>query len=314
MPQKNNFTNSILFGYAVVKKLLTASLDKVKLILFYQRAEVVRLFADSSLSAERPRLLITIAHITSLEEASDQRKAAPKVARLTHTIDGLLTSFAHCDAKIVVYTLPQRHITPFLPQYQLDRITVQEVSDCDPMYIGFRAQDELASQVNHFDWFMFIEDDIVIHDSLFLEKVAAFHRAVPRKNVLLFPNRYEMYEGNKSYIDLTIDGNLAWNRVSSLVMNGIKLAECTNSHSGIYCLSRAQMHYWIRSGRNWKNRSIMVGPLETAATYCLLECFDIYKPHPQNLHFLEVRHFDTKYSKLLPEPSRYVLSAVTTSP
>lgn len=313
MPKKNNLANSILFGYAFVKKLLTAAIDKAKLILFYQRSEVIRLFADPRLSAVRPQLLITIAHITSPEEASDRFKAIQKVERLTHTIDGLLTSFAHCDAKIVIYTLPQRHITPYLPQYQLERITVREVSDCDPMYIGFRAQDELANQVEHFDWFMFIEDDIVIYDSLFLEKLAAFHQTFPRKNVLLFPNRYEMHEGNKSYIDLTIDGNLAWDKVSSVVMNGIKLAECTNSHSGIYCLSQTQMHYWIRSGRNWKNRSIMVGPLETAATYCLLECFDIYKPHPQNLNFLEVRHFDTKYSKLLPEPSRYILSAVTTS-
>jgi hypothetical protein len=42
-----------------------------------------------------------------------------------------------------------------------------------------------------------------------------------------------------------------------------------------------------------------------------LECFTIYKPHPANLNYFEVRHYDTKYSKLIPHPeSPYTLSAV----
>lgn len=311
MPRKNYLANVVLFGYLSIKKLIEAYIDKAKLILFYQRAEVIRCFADPDVTpGQRFKVLVTIAHITSKEESSDRHKATLKIERLKNTIDGLLTSFAHCDLQILLYTVPGQHITAYLPSYQRQRITVQEVPDCDPMYIGFQAQDGLAARVNHFDWFIFIEDDIVIYDSLFLEKIDAFCRQSPRPNALLFPNRYEMYDGKKSYIDLTVVSEPVWDKVSSFEINGVKFSEFVNPHSGMYCLSQTQMQHWIHSGRNWKNRDIMVGPLESAATFCLFECFTVYKPHPKNLNYLEIRHFDTKYSKLFSEPSPYIISAV----
>lgn len=311
MPRDNHFANFVLFSYAAAKKLVDAYIDKIKLILFYQRFEVIHFFADSPLPIEkRPQVLVAIAHITSSEEAHDRQKAASKVERLQQTIDGLLTSLAHSDLQIIVYTVPQRQITHFLPQYQQERISVKEIADCDPMYIGFQAQDGLADRVRDFDWYIFIEDDIVISDSLFLEKVSSFCRYTPRHNMLLFPHRYEMYNGKKSYIDLTVAVKPSWDRVTSFEIGGVKFSECSNPHSGIYCLSQAQMKYWIKSGRRWKNRSLMVGPLESAATFCLQECFTIYKPHPHNLNYFEVKHFDTKYSKLYADPSPYILSAV----
>jgi len=74
------------------------------------------------------------------------------------------------------------------------------------------------------------------------------------------------------------------------------------------------MKQWIKSARLFKNQVVNVGPLESAATFCILECFSIYKPHASNLNYFEVRHYDSKYSKLCPEPeSRYTLSAVNNS-
>ncbi|NJO77224.1 MAG: hypothetical protein HC827_01020 [Cyanobacteria bacterium RM1_2_2] len=304
------FHTSIL-GFAILRQFILAFLAKVRMMFLYLRRNVITVLKDPEpLSQTRPKVLAILPHIVSPEEAADPRKAAAKVEKLKNAIDGLLTSFAHCELTILVSTLPRRHIVDFLPKYQKDSVQLLLEPDCDPMYVGFRVQDEFVKQINDFDWFLFIEDDIVLHDSLLLEKLERFNQNCGRPDAVLLPNRYEMWEGKKNYIDLTIDTRIAWNRLSLIEIEGIKYAECTNPHSAFYCLSQAQMKVWMQSGQSWKYQDVMVGPLESAATFCLLECFSLYKPHPANLYFLEVRHHDTKYSKLLPEPSPYTLSSV----
>ncbi|MEG5038862.1 MULTISPECIES: hypothetical protein [unclassified Microcoleus] len=150
-----------------------------------------------------------------------------------------------------------------------------------------------------------------MYDAFIIEKLESFNRQSGYENAILYPNRFEMYQGTKRYIDLTIDTELSWNQLSSVEIEGVKFAEFSNPHSAFYCLSRKQMKEWMKSGRLFKNQVVNVGPLESAATFCLLECFSLYKPHPSNLNYFEVRHYDSKYSKLHPEPeSPYTLSAV----
>lgn len=310
--------NSLLFfNLALMKKIievLARNVKNYKLLLLYQRKEVIKVLKDHhELTEKKPRILVVIAHIASEEQAREKEKAAEKIEKIKNTIDGLLASFAHCELTIFVSTTTGRHITQYLPEYQIQRIQVQEEENCDPMYIGFKAQDKFADKQNDFDWFLFIEDDIVIQDSLFLEKLEKFNQNCGNDRAVLLPNRYEIWEGNKSYIDLTIEHKLAWDKFSAVEVEGIKLAECSNPHSGIYCLSQSQLKIWLKTGRKWQYQSVFVGPLESAATFCLLECFSLYKPHPKNLHFLEVRHYDTKYSKLYPDPSPYILSPVKTA-
>ena len=123
-----------------------------------------------------------------------------------------------------------------------------------------------------------------------------------------------MYQATKRYIDLTKAQQLSWNQLSSVNIEGVKFADFSNSHSAFYDLSRKQMKHWIKSGHVFKNQVVKVGFLESAGTFCLLECFSIYKPHPSNLNYFEVRHYDSKYSKLYRQPeSPYTLSAVNNS-
>lgn len=302
----------IFFQIAAIQQLWRVAARYTKLMLFYQRNQIVDLFKEGEIpEKKRPKVLAAVAHITSVEESNNPEKATPKIERLRHTIDGLLTSFAHCELSIVVQTLPNRHITAYLPEYQINCIQVQEGPECDPMFVGFRLQEEFVNKVDEFDWFLFIEDDIILSDAFTLEKLEKFTQKSGSENAILFPNRYEMYQGTKRYIDLTIDTVLAWNKLSGVEIDKVKFAEFTNPHAAFYCLSRKQMKQWIKSGRLWKNQVVNVGPLESAATFCLLECFSIYKPHPSNLNYFEVRHYDSKYSKLYPEPeSPYTLSAV----
>lgn len=305
----------VFLQIALLQQLWRAASRYTKMMLFYQRNNVIQLLKDGENSEKkRPKILVCLAHITSIEEAQNKDVATKKIERLKHTIDGLLTSFAHCDLTIVVQTLPNRHVTAYLPEYQINCIQVQEGPECDPMFVGFRLQEEFVNKVDEFDWFLFIEDDIILYDSFTIEKLEKFNRQSGYESAILYPNRYEMYEGTKRYIDLTIDTDLAWNQLSAVEIENVKFAEFTNPHAAFYCLSRKQMKQWIKSGRSWKNQVVSVGSLESAATFCLLECFSIYKPHPSNLNYFEVRHYDHKYSQLYPEPeSPYTLSAVDSS-
>lgn len=311
LTSRRRIFHAAILGCAVVQQAWLAFSRKINLMFLYLRKNAIFLLKDPQpLPQKRSKVLAVIPHITSEEEAKSRHRAAAKIDKLQNTIDGLLASFAHCELTILISTLPNRHITAYLPEYQKRCIHVLEEPDCDPMFAGFRAQDEFIKRLDHFDWFLFIEDDIVIHDSFCLEKLARFNQDCGYSDAVLLPNRYELWEGTKNYIDLTLDDEVGWNKLSEIEIEGVKYAECTNPHSALYCLSQSQLRRWIKSGRKWKYQDVMVGPLESAATFCLLECFRLYKPHPTNLHFWEVKHHDTKYSRLYPDPSPYLLSPV----
>jgi hypothetical protein len=302
-----------LFFWALMTELLRVLTRYFKLALLYQKTHIIKTLSEAqTVPPKSPNVLVTIAHVTSVEEAKDREKASTKIERLKNTIDGLLSSFAHCQLSIVINTVPDRHITAYLPEYQIRCIRVQEESDCDPMFVGFRAQDELVNNVETFDWFLFIEDDIVLHDSFILEKLEKFNAKCGYAHAVLLPNRYEFWQGTKSYIDLTIlESDKIWNGLSTVEIEGVKFAECANPHAGFYCLSKSQLQHLSSSGRAWKDKNLgFGGPRECAATYNLLECFSLYKPHPSNLYFLEVKHYDQKYSQLYPEPSAYSFSSI----
>ncbi len=310
---KSRLFHGLMFGVAVIARLWRAVRQKLKLMFFYQRGKVIHLFKENTQPiAYRPKVLVGIAHIVSPEEACDRQRGAAKIERFRKALDGLFDSFSHCDLEILVQTLPGRSIIHFLPQYQQQRIHVEDQQTCDSYYVPYSVQDKLiARRSESFDWFLYIEDDIVIHDSSFLEKIIRFNQHCPDPRGILYPNRYEMYEGTKRYIDLTIGETIAWDRLSTFEIDGLKYAECENPHAALYCLSAEQLNQWAQSSRDWQHKDFMVGPLECAATFSLLEYFIIYKPHPQNMYYLEVEHYDTKYSQLCPAlNSPYTVSSV----
>jgi hypothetical protein len=50
---------------------------------------------------------------------------------------------------------------------------------------------------------------------------------------------------SKRYIDLTIIQEMAWSKLSTLELDGVKFAQCVNSHSGFFCLiSQTQIKRW----------------------------------------------------------------------
>jgi hypothetical protein len=268
---------------------------RLQIIAVRQRASVHRRFPAPLAAGEAPRVLAVVTHV------GDPASPGDGAARLGATLEGLLESLGQTRLELVVNALPGRHVVASLPAHLRERVTVRERDGVEPLFLGFEAQEEFAARVEEFDWFLFLEDDLVLHDALLLEKLTFFNEAAPLEAVLL-PHRYELAEGRKIRIDLrgkrrTSESHTV-NRLTVIEHGDWRFAEFENPHSGFYCLSQAQLRRWLATGRQWKGTSSYYGPLESAATGSLEEAFRIYKPHPDTIGFLEIRHLGTKYSDL----------------
>ena len=239
--------------------------------------------------AGAPRLLVVITHVAG--KASHHTFS--KHEKLGAVLDGVRQSFAHLPHEIVINTLPGRHVVGELPADLTAGVTIHAEDDPDPMLIEFRVQDLFAARREQFDYFLFLEDDVVIQDTLYLDKYALFNRFTRDPKFLLMPNRYEFNGSAKVYIDQN-----RYSKLAHLDMDGVQLSECANIHSASYLLSRAQLDLWLATGRKLYRQVSYIGPLESAASGCLMEAFHIYKPAPPNLRFLEVRHYDNCYAEV----------------
>jgi hypothetical protein len=307
-----NFKTKVFIPIVVVREAYAALRRRLKQHLYFAKfAAYPTLGEKPSAEAPRQRVLVAIVHITSVEEHDSREAAQVKVERLVATLEGLLCSFAHCELSVLVMTMKQRHVVEFLPDHLKAVAEVVLVEGCDPMFIGYPAQDALIARRDAHDWFIFLEDDIEIRDSSFLDKVSRFCALPGMERCVLMPNRYEYVNRVKRYIDLTHMAHvIEWNRLSRVWHDGNLMADCFNPHAGMFCLSRAQIDMLVSSGRVWRGHDVYGGPRESSATFSLLECFTLYKPHPQNLYYLEVRHVDSKYSLMHPDVTQYCFTAV----
>jgi hypothetical protein len=71
------------------------------------------------------------------------------------------------------------------------------------MVLGFECQKILKENLGRYDYYCFMEDDLIVHDPYFFEKIRWFNESTDNIN-LLQPNRYEismMGKVLKAYID-----------------------------------------------------------------------------------------------------------------
>lgn len=175
----------------------------------------------------------------------------------------------------------------------------------EPMHLGFRAHEFLKHQVGRFDWYCFMEDDLVIEDSLFFQKLIWWQQIVGPEHVLL-PNRYELAmiepKPNKLYVDARVGrAPQFWpdrqNGVFEGQVMGIKLRfeRVINPHSGCFFISDAQLRMLIESPGFLDYDMSFVGPLESAASLAIMKRFRVYKVMEPHLHFFEIRHHATRF-------------------
>ena len=203
------------------------------------------------------------------------------------------------DLKIQLYIPESEHLAEGLKGgNRLEKIVVKGI---DNMNIPLVTSRRLLEQSDEYDIVAYMEDDILIEDREFFQKLSYIYNAIPQEYAVL-PHRCELIE-NKGEVILSGDPDggrpdLYWDtgeRIKIGWPTGVKtLYRATNPHSGCYFLTkdRAQkvLSYW--NERNWQSKFRLSGPLEQAASGLLLPVLKIMKPIPEEYRFLMVRHQD----------------------
>ena len=175
-------------------------------------------------------------------------------------------------------------------------------SEVEPMMLEFECQQVLRDAIGKYDYYCFLEDDLIIHDPYFFRKIMWFNRQFGNQ-CLLQPNRFEIGPLESAVAKLYIDGNLP-PRSTARFQNIAQTPELTlpyldatirlfrplNPHSACYFLTNSQMTYWAEQPHFLDRDASWCGPLESAATLGIMKTFRLYKPAPENMDFLEVEH------------------------
>lgn len=182
----------------------------------------------------------------------------------------------------------------FQPSFQLHQLDLS-----NPMWLALEARDWLVSNPNPMDLNLYLEDDLVVQDRLFPEKILWMAEYSGHQAVLL-PHRYENLTRPSTFPRLYVDGLLdleeiaEWHSPMIDAASGcfrggqrIKFDIPNNPHSGCFALSKKQVNYL--ASRNLPTDGFF-GPLETAATYTVGKFFTLLKPSFGQRQFLSIEH------------------------
>jgi hypothetical protein len=301
-------------------------------------ASLLVLFLTHSLSQSLPnsksamRVLITIPHyydrdgggrhgslaantgarmeaVTACVSALRQTLGSPQyMLNIARRVAEKANQSAASTLKIVICTTKGRHILDQLPLAK-DSFT-HLPTQAEPMLLGFECHRVLRESVGKFDYYGFMEDDLILHDPWFFKKLRWFNGIVG-SSALLQPNRYESaVEGPvlKVYVDGDIHPQLtaaSQNRDENPELFGkvmgkpVRFVRPANPHSGCFFLTADQMSHWAAQPHFLDGDVSFIGPLESAATLGLMRTFRVYKPAPENTDFLEIQHAGTGFLRLV---------------
>ena len=180
----------------------------------------------------------------------------------------------------------------------------------NPLYLGFVCHRLLLSFRGQYDYYCYIEDDSIIHDAAFFQKLRWFEDTFG-SDCALQPYRYNVTQNpggdraKKHYgdfrfpadwwdvqwpeagVDFTRDCELE----TTYLGRPLRFVKATNPHSAGFFLSAAQ--YDRMSGREGYGEATnrFVSPLESAASWDLVCSFRVYRPALSQASFLEMETF-----------------------
>jgi hypothetical protein len=203
----------------------------------------------------------------------------------------------HLD--VVVCTTGDNHL--------LDRLALpagtfeHRPTDAAPALLGFECHAALRDRLGGYDFYCYLEDDLVVRDPFHFAKLAWFTANVGDDR-LLQPHRYEAGAGaavGRVYIDgdlrpgvtagfqTVTDEPELWAEVLGV---RVGFRRTLNPHAGCFFLSAAQMARWAARPYFLDRDTRFIGPLESAATLGVLRTFKVYKPALPHAGFFEVEH------------------------
>lgn len=220
------------------------------------------------------------------------RTAWPMMLDVSHALD------------IVVVTTGQSHLLGELPP--LGRMFRQHVTSSDPLMLGFECHKLLRDARGTYDYYAYVEDDIVLTDPLFLRKRRLFDEKFGPE-ALLQPNRYEtspVPPVTKLYVDYRLDSHVtaAYQDVTEVpyldlpfLDTTIVFERTTYPSAGCFFLNDAQLELLANSPYFLDGDTSYLSPLDSAVTLSVMKAFRIYKPALDQAWFLEVLHASPRW-------------------
>jgi hypothetical protein len=171
----------------------------------------------------------------------------------------------------------------------------------DPRLLGYACHEVLRERLGDFDYYAYMEDDLVLSDPWFITKLRWFSELAGNECILQ-PNRFELAQNGRLY-KCYIDGDLPPEKTSryqdvsrNSELTGhflgtlISFQRTLNPHAGCFFLSDEQMRCWAAKAYFLDRDASFYSPLEGAATVGIMRTFRVYKPAGENASFLEIRH------------------------
>lgn len=212
------------------------------------------------------------------------------------------------DIDIVICTTQNCHVLEELPvPHQIYR---HHATQAEPLLLGFECHALLRDSLGQYDYYCYLEDDLILHDPWFFIKLNWFSSQAGDLN-LLQPNRYEISPPGrigKVYIDgdLLPRATAPFQKVEdrpelkgNIMEQPVVFRRSLNPHSGCFFLNAKQMAYWASQPYFLDRDTSFIGPLESVATLGIMRTFRIYKPGPAYASFLEIQHFGTAFLNLI---------------
>lgn len=212
------------------------------------------------------------------------------------------------DIDVLVCTTGDRHL---LGSLSLDKaLYTHAATTAEPTALGFACAGLLRERLGIYDWYCYLEDDLILHDPALFAKLAWFN-TLADDGCVLQPNRFEA-PASGPWRKVYIDGDLA-GRVTEPFCNpgaaepvrgdylghAVTFKGARNPHSGCWFLNAAQMEALAARPDLAEPADAFVGPLESAATLRLMQTFTIYKTAPEHMDFLEIQHAGASFASLI---------------
>ena len=228
----------------------------------------------------------------------------------TLTADPANKAFQH-QIDIKVITDGEHHVLdqldpPFRGLFQM--VVVKPES---PTHLGFAAQRFLASRLEEaYDLYAYFEDDLIILDPGFFQKIDWFRRQAGSDCVLL-PHRIEFSNVPDVVDRFFIDGPIAEDELRRVIPDPspsigspypggtVYFESPRNPHSGCFVLSAQQLQHWLQQAWWQDGDSSLISPLESAASLGITKTFRVFKPAMANASWLELQHWGTNFLCLI---------------
>lgn len=174
---------------------------------------------------------------------------------------------------------------------------------CDPKHLGFECHKIMADNKDNYDLFGYIEDDIVIDDPYFFEKIVWLNGLLENKSsgvnekVLLHPVRYELLDSGRFGVGGAIYEHRLYKKPDNVPRLGFDnygrqlFFEMTDhAISGCFFVNKRQLNKLIGKENFGRLDSVWMTELDTAVGYAVMKNFQLFRPAAENLDFLRVRH------------------------